>query len=86
VQTVPEAKLMLDQSLPLVNQPAPADLQIIHTYAAGELPDQIAVGVKGDLYVSLAMLFLLRLRLQFKKNSNADPAPGPAPVGGVPRP
>ena len=38
-----------------MSQPAPADLQVFHTYAAGELPDQLAFGAQGDLYVSLAM-------------------------------
>jgi sugar lactone lactonase YvrE len=46
--------------LPLVNQPTPADLEIFHTYDAqygpfGEIPDQLAFGARGDLYVSLAV-------------------------------
>jgi sugar lactone lactonase YvrE len=41
--------------LPLVDQPAPGDLQTFHVYGAGELPDQLAFGAQGDLYVSLAM-------------------------------
>ena len=28
---------------------------MFHTYAAGELPDQLAFGARGDLYVSLAL-------------------------------
>jgi sugar lactone lactonase YvrE len=41
--------------LPLVNQPAAADLQVFHTYTGGELPDELAFGARGALYVSLAM-------------------------------
>jgi sugar lactone lactonase YvrE len=41
--------------LPLVNQPAQADLQVFHIYTGGELPDQLAFGARGDVYVSLAM-------------------------------
>ncbi len=41
--------------LPLVAQPAPADLEVFHTYDGGELPDQLAFGAGGSLYVSLAM-------------------------------
>lgn len=41
--------------LPLVDQPAPADLQVFHTYAGGEVPDQLAFGARGELYVSLAL-------------------------------
>lgn len=41
--------------LPLVNQPAPADLQVFYTYTGGEVPDQLAFGARGDLYVSLAL-------------------------------
>jgi sugar lactone lactonase YvrE len=41
--------------LPLVDQPAPADLQVFHVYAGYEVPDQLAFGAQGDLYVSLAL-------------------------------
>jgi len=41
--------------LPLVAQPSASDLVVFHTYAAGELPDQLAFGARGDLYVSLAL-------------------------------
>ena len=41
--------------LPLVAQPSATDLVVFHTYAAGELPDQLAFGARGDLYVSLAL-------------------------------
>jgi sugar lactone lactonase YvrE len=40
--------------LPLVESPAPGALQVFHQYVAGEAPDQLAFGAKGDLYVSLA--------------------------------
>jgi sugar lactone lactonase YvrE len=41
--------------LPLVAQPSAADLEVFHAYAAGELPDQLAFGARGNLYVSLAL-------------------------------
>jgi sugar lactone lactonase YvrE len=47
--------------LPLVNQPTPADLEVFYTYDTqvfgpfGEIPDQLAFGARGDLYVSLAV-------------------------------
>jgi len=40
--------------LPLVNQPKAADLKVVHEYTAGELPDQLAFGATGNLYVTLA--------------------------------
>jgi DNA-binding beta-propeller fold protein YncE len=41
--------------LPLVDTPAPSDLEVVHQYFAFELPDQLAFGVNGELYVSLAL-------------------------------
>ena len=41
--------------LPLVDQPTEADLAVIHTYIAGEMPDQLAFDSVGNLYVSLAL-------------------------------
>lgn len=41
--------------LPLVDAPAPADLEVFYQYAAGEVPDQLAFGADGDLYVALAL-------------------------------
>lgn len=41
--------------LPLVNAPQAEDLEVIHEYSNGELPDQIAVSRHGTLYVSLAL-------------------------------
>ena len=41
--------------LPLVDAPAPADLELFHDYSFGEAPDQLAFGTKGKLYVSLAL-------------------------------
>lgn len=40
--------------LPLVNSPAPGDLETFHVYAAGEGPDQLAFAASGKLYVTLA--------------------------------
>jgi sugar lactone lactonase YvrE len=40
--------------LPLVDSPAEADMQLIHSYF-GELPDGIAFGESGRLYVALAL-------------------------------
>lgn len=39
--------------LPLVDAPAPADLEQFHAYPASEIPDQLAFGADGKLYVSL---------------------------------
>ncbi|MEZ4769139.1 MAG: hypothetical protein R2844_12035 [Caldilineales bacterium] len=41
--------------LPRVDQPSAPDLETFHIYGAGELPDQLAFGARGDLYVSLAL-------------------------------
>ena len=41
--------------LPRVDQPAQADLDVFHVYTTSELPDQLAFGARGDLYVSLAL-------------------------------
>ncbi|MFO0763067.1 MAG: SMP-30/gluconolactonase/LRE family protein [Byssovorax sp.] len=41
--------------LPLVDQPAEEDLELVHSYPAGEGPDGIAFGQHGKLYVALAM-------------------------------
>jgi len=41
--------------LPLVDQPSEAQLEVVHTYAAMEFPDQLAFGAQGDLYVTLAL-------------------------------
>lgn len=43
-------------TLPLVNSPAAADLQVFHQYN-GEAPDGIAFGKSGNLYVVLAAPF-----------------------------
>lgn len=40
--------------LPLIDNPQPADLEVIHDYVAGEAPDQLAFGASGELYVTLA--------------------------------
>jgi sugar lactone lactonase YvrE len=40
-------------TLPLVDHPAPGDLQTFHVYPV-EAPDEIVFGVSGKLYVSLA--------------------------------
>ena len=41
-------------TLPLVDQPSAADLSIFHEHTAGEIPDGIAFGKSGLLYVALA--------------------------------
>ncbi len=41
--------------LPLVNSPTADDLEVIYEYNNGEIPDQIAVGRHGTLYISLAI-------------------------------
>ncbi len=40
--------------LPLVDHPLARDLVVLHEYAAGEFPDQLAFGEHGLLYVTLA--------------------------------
>ncbi|HEU4391227.1 MAG TPA: SMP-30/gluconolactonase/LRE family protein [Blastocatellia bacterium] len=44
-------------TLPLVEHPTPASLQVFHIYSAGEAPDGIAFGRSGELYVALAAPF-----------------------------
>jgi sugar lactone lactonase YvrE len=41
-------------TLPLVDHPAPSDLQLFHTYTPGAGPDGFAFGKSGNLYVALA--------------------------------
>ena len=41
-------------SLPLVAKPVASQLALFHRFPAGELPDGIAFGSAGDLYVSMA--------------------------------
>lgn len=41
-------------SLPLVASPAAGQMELVHRFALGELPDGIAFGATGDLYVSMA--------------------------------
>ena len=41
--------------LPLVEAPAASDLEVFHAYTGGELPDQLAFGADGELYVTLAL-------------------------------
>lgn len=40
--------------LPL-DVPAEADLEVVHTYPNSEIPDQLAFGTQGELYVTLAL-------------------------------
>ena len=40
--------------LPLVNNPQPADLEVVYDYESGEAPDQLAFGADGELYITLA--------------------------------
>ena len=41
-------------TLPLAPAPQPADLAVFHQFAPGDLPDGIAFGKSGDLYVTIA--------------------------------
>ena len=41
-------------TLPLVPIPGPTDLTVFHQYSEGEIPDQLAFGRVGDVYVTLA--------------------------------
>jgi len=43
--------------LPLVDDPTAADLEVFHEYSGGEIPDGIAFGESGDLYVTIATPF-----------------------------
>ena len=49
-----DAGLGIIYRLPLVNSPLPADLEIFHSYAMGEGPDQLAFANDGRLFVTLA--------------------------------
>ena len=40
--------------LPLINNPQPADLEVVYDYELGEGPDELAFGEDGELYVTLA--------------------------------
>ncbi|MEP7343353.1 MAG: hypothetical protein ABI977_36855 [Acidobacteriota bacterium] len=44
-------------TLPLVHKPKANDLQVFHTFAPGDLPDGIAFGLSGVLYVTDATPF-----------------------------
>ena len=44
-------------TLPLINHPQAADLQVFHSFAPGDLPDGIAFGRSGVLYVTDATPF-----------------------------
>ena len=44
-------------TLPLVAQPAAADLSVFHQFAPGDFPDGIAFGKSGNLYVAMATPF-----------------------------
>lgn len=41
-------------TLPLVDKPTAADLAVFHQYGPGDLPDGIAFGASGPLYVAMA--------------------------------
>jgi sugar lactone lactonase YvrE len=44
-------------TLPRVAQPTAADLKVFHQFAPGDLPDGIAFGKSGNLYVAMATPF-----------------------------
>ena len=41
--------------LPLGQDPSPENLEMVHAYTGGEVPDQLAFDTNGNLYVSLAL-------------------------------
>lgn len=73
--------------LPLVAAPTAADLETFHEYTAAELPDQLAFGADGDLYVSLAFTNQLSVLdaagVEIARTGSApgDPIPLDAPAG-----
>jgi sugar lactone lactonase YvrE len=54
VVTLDLAGASLVYSLPLVRRPAARRLTLVHRFAVGDLPDGIAFGARGDLYVAIA--------------------------------
>lgn len=52
--TVDELGASLVYSLPLVAHPAAGQLALFHRFAVGDVPDGIAFGARGDLYVAIA--------------------------------
>ena len=78
-------------SLPLVAKPTASQLTLFHRFDAGELPDGIAFGSTGDLYVAMAgpgssgVLILRpdgtqRARLGNPQGSLTEPYDGPANI------
>lgn len=78
-------------SLPLVAEPAAAQLTLFHRFATGDLPDGIAFGRKDDLYVAMASplgagVTILRpdgsikAELRNPSGSLTDPYDGPANI------
>jgi sugar lactone lactonase YvrE len=75
-------------TLPLVNHPTAADLQLFHTYTPGSGPDGIAFGKSGNLYVALAGYSQISVlaadgseqaRYSGPAQNPADPAHNPLP-------
>ncbi len=68
--------------VPLADPPGPADLEVVHLYPASELPDQLAFGARGDLYVSLALSNQISiLAADGTETARIDSAPGdPIPL------
>ena len=78
-------------SLPLVAHPTASQLRVEHQFAPGELPDGIAFGAQGDIYVAMATLAQSgvtilrpdgteRARLRNKLLSPFAPYDGPANI------
>ena len=78
-------------SLPRVAKPSAGQLSLFHRFAAGELPDGIAFGATGDLYVAMATatapgVMILRpdgtkrARLTNPQGSLTAPYDGPANI------
>ena len=70
-------------SLPLIDAPTPADLQLVHQYN-GEIPDGIVFGRSGKLYVMLAAPGFSGISILGPTGAEVDRIvnpPAPPPVG-----
>jgi len=73
--------------LPWVAAPTAADLEVFAQYTAGEIPDQLAFGADGDLYVGLALSNQISIldpagnELVRLESDPGDPIPLDAPAG-----
>ncbi len=73
--------------MPLVDHPLESELESVKTYFAFEVPDQLAFGQNGRLYVSLAIANQISLldvdgnELQRFSNDVTSPIPLDSPAG-----